>query len=495
MERAGEGLAARGRAARAGGPDRDRLRQGQQRRRRARRRAAAARRPAARSTCWPSGRRRAAGRRRRAARSGCPASRRCRSRPAGWTARTRSSTRCSAPAPPGAPREPAAGVIEAINAAGAPVVAADVPSGVDASTGEVAGPGGPRRRHRHVPPRQAGPVDPARQGARRRRRGDRHRDPARRARRARDRPDRRRRAARDAAPRRRSRRSSAPATCSSSAARAGSRARRRWPRMAAMRAGAGYVTVGAPASLERTLRGAAAGGDDGRAAGGRRLADAPRPSSRRCEAISRADAVVLGPGLGRTRGRAGASRARCSSASTCRWWSTPTGSTRSPGISRTTCRSGAGRPSSPRTRASSAGCSALDSAEIGAHRLAHAREAAAHAGAIVVLKGDDTLVAAPTGRVAISPGGAPGLATAGTGDVLSGVIGAMLAKGLAPAHAACAARLRAPAGGPARRRAARAGRRDRLRRDRPRCRGARATRFPGDGPDRARHHGHRRPDA
>ena len=56
-----------------------------------------------------------------------------------------------------------------------------------------------------------------------------------------------------------------------------------------------------------------------------------------------------------------------------------------------------------------------------------------------MLKGDDTLVAAPEGRVAISPGGAPGLATAGTGDVLSGVLGAMLAKGLAPAHAACAA--------------------------------------------------------
>ena len=56
-----------------------------------------------------------------------------------------------------------------------------------------------------------------------------------------------------------------------------------------------------------------------------------------------------------------------------------------------------------------------------------------------MLKGDDTLVAAPSGRVAISAGGAPALATAGTGDVLAGVTGAMLAKRLSPAHAACAA--------------------------------------------------------
>ena len=57
-----------------------------------------------------------------------------------------------------------------------------------------------------------------------------------------------------------------------------------------------------------------------------------------------------------------------------------------------------------------------------------------------MLKGDDTLVAEPAGRVAVSPGRrARRLATAGTGDVLSGVLGAMLAKGLAPAHAACAA--------------------------------------------------------
>ena len=106
----------------------------------------------------------------------------------------------------------------------------------------------------------------------------------------------------------------------------------------------------------------------------------------------------------------------------------------------------------------------IDSKEIGRHRLQHAREAAAKAKAIIVLKGDDTLVATPDGRVAVSRGFAPALATAGTGDVLSGVIGAMLAKGLAPAHAACAgvyAHLRA---GPDRGRPGRPGRRDRLRR-------------------------------
>ena len=69
------------------------------------------------------------------------------------------------------------------------------------------------------------------------------------------------------------------------------------------------------------------------------------------------------------------------------------------------------------------------SADVQAHRLRSAREAASQANAIVVLKGDDTLVARPDGRVAVSPGGSSALATAGTGDVLSGVIGAYLAKG------------------------------------------------------------------
>ncbi|HLJ02959.1 MAG TPA: NAD(P)H-hydrate dehydratase [Solirubrobacteraceae bacterium] len=78
------------------------------------------------------------------------------------------------------------------------------------------------------------------------------------------------------------------------------------------------------------------------------------------------------------------------------------------------------------------------SSEIAAHRLATVRDAARRAGAVVVLKGDDTLVAEPSGTVAVSQGGAPALATAGTGDVLSGVIGAYLAKGMDPFRAAAA---------------------------------------------------------
>jgi len=55
-----------------------------------------------------------------------------------------------------------------------------------------------------------------------------------------------------------------------------------------------------------------------------------------------------------------------------------------------------------------------------------------------VLKGDDTIVCAPDGRAAVSRGGAAALATAGTGDVLSGVIGAYLSKRMDPFTAACA---------------------------------------------------------
>jgi NAD(P)H-hydrate epimerase len=79
----------------------------------------------------------------------------------------------------------------------------------------------------------------------------------------------------------------------------------------------------------------------------------------------------------------------------------------------------------------------LEPGDIAAHRVAHAREAAELSGAIVLLKGDDTIVARPGGPLAISPGGTPALATAGTGDVLSGLIGALLAKRMDPFEAAC----------------------------------------------------------
>jgi len=71
-----------------------------------------------------------------------------------------------------------------------------------------------------------------------------------------------------------------------------------------------------------------------------------------------------------------------------------------------------------------------DSAEIERDRLRYVRAAAAQTHAVVVLKGDDTLIAEPSGRVAVSPGASPALATAGTGDVLTGVIAALLSQGL-----------------------------------------------------------------
>ena len=80
----------------------------------------------------------------------------------------------------------------------------------------------------------------------------------------------------------------------------------------------------------------------------------------------------------------------------------------------------------------------IDSSKVGQHRIAYARAAATRSGAIVVLKGDDTLVVPPEGSIAISAGATPALATAGTGDVLSGLIGALLAKGMDAFQAACA---------------------------------------------------------
>jgi NAD(P)H-hydrate epimerase len=211
------------------------------------------------------------------------------------------------------------------------------------------------------------------------------------------------------------------------------------PRMAAqasMRAGAGYVTACVPASLQEIL---ASGGppemmtralpdDDGdlQVDG---LASV-------LEAGERSGALALGPGLGRGDGAVAFARALARETKVALVLDAD-------GLNAHAGRLGdlmdREAPTVLTPHAGELGrLLELDSDEIERERLRHVRAAAEQARAVVVLKGDDTLIADPSGRVAVSPGGSPGLATAGTGDVLTGVIAALLAQGLDAFTAAAA---------------------------------------------------------
>ena len=335
----------------------------------------------------------------------------------------------------GEPREPARGAIDAINAVSdAVVVACDVPSGVDASSGEVAGsavraratatfhaakPGlwiAPGKDHAGdvrvidigIP--AGGPVQPQIGLI-----SD---------------------LALHSIPRRA--RESTKFVAGSVLVCGGSTGLTGAPCLAsesAMRAGAGYVTAFVPASLNQIFEG--------------RLLEvmtvpAPdergslRPSAAQhvIDRVPRSDALVLGPGLGR------APKAQKLARKLARRADLPLL------LDADGLNAHAGRLEwlaqrrAPTVLTPHAGELARllgrVSAEVEAHRLQFARNAATQAGAVVVLKGDDTIVAHPNGWAAVNRGGAPALATAGTGDVLSGVIGAYLAKHLDPFHAACA---------------------------------------------------------
>lgn len=78
----------------------------------------------------------------------------------------------------------------------------------------------------------------------------------------------------------------------------------------------------------------------------------------------------------------------------------------------------------------------LDRAEVEARPLTHARRAARRYEVVVLLKGGHSIIAAPDGRARVNTSGTPWLATAGAGDVLAGLIGALLAAGLDPMDAA-----------------------------------------------------------
>ncbi|HEX5146176.1 MAG TPA: NAD(P)H-hydrate dehydratase [Conexibacter sp.] len=206
--------------------------------------------------------------------------------------------------------------------------------------------------------------------------------------------------------------------------------------LAAARAGAGYVTALVPAALNLVfeLRDAEVMSVPLADADGTFAREAVDAALIRCE---RADALVLGPGIGRTAGAAAFARELAVHAPLPLVLDADgLNAHHAEALDRLAGRTAA-TVLTPHG-GELARLLGIAGDDVRASRLACARAVARRAGAIVVLKGDDTLVVEPEGRVGVSRGDAPALATAGTGDVLAGTIGALLARGLAPFDAACA---------------------------------------------------------
>jgi ADP-dependent NAD(P)H-hydrate dehydratase / NAD(P)H-hydrate epimerase len=206
---------------------------------------------------------------------------------------------------------------------------------------------------------------------------------------------------------------------------------------AAMRAGAGYVTACVPATLQAIL--ASAGPPELMTRGVPDERDggfSPDGAPIVLEEVNRGGALALGPGLGRSDGAFAFARRLAREADVALVLDADGLNAHAGRLTEVAARSA---PTVLTPHAGELGrLLELDSEQIERERLRHVRAAAAQSGAVVVLKGDDTLIADPAGRVAVSPGGSPALATAGTGDVLTGVIAALLSQGLDPFAAAAA---------------------------------------------------------
>jgi ADP-dependent NAD(P)H-hydrate dehydratase / NAD(P)H-hydrate epimerase len=204
---------------------------------------------------------------------------------------------------------------------------------------------------------------------------------------------------------------------------------------AAIRSGAGYATVAVPSELEQIfevkLTEVMSVGCASREGSLRRAA-----SEQILAVCEKAAAVVLGPGIGRDDGTKDLVRALA-------------GRLEAPvvldadGLNAHAGRLGAlSERRAPIVLTPHEGelgrLLEIDSEQVKAQRLERAREAAEASGGIVVLKGDDTIVTDGE-RVAINRGGSPALATAGTGDVLSGMIAALISRGMEAFAAASAA--------------------------------------------------------